>query len=80
MTELEALQILINHSYFLPPAEKQRLLASLKDMQPVIINTLGKILAAEKRLSIKKNLDVLAKIQKAIEHLELKNGVKDNFQ
>lgn len=70
MTELDALQILINHSYFLPPVEKQKLLADIKNMQPVIVNALGKLLSAEKRLSIKKNVEMISKIQKAIEHLE----------
>lgn len=70
MTELEALQILIQHSYFLPPVDKQKLLADIKNMQPVIINTLGKIFAAEKQLSIKKNIDMISKIQHAIEQLE----------
>lgn len=70
MTEIEALQILIQHSYFLPPVDKQKLLADIKNMQPVIINTLGKIFAAEKRLTLKKNVDVIAKIQHAIEQIE----------
>lgn len=70
MNEIEALQILIQHSYFLPPVEKQKLLADVKNMQPIIINTLGKIFAAEKRISMKKNIDLIAKIQHAIEQLE----------
>jgi len=70
MTKLEALKVLIEHSFFLSEQAKKELLLKIYSFNEEQIETIGKFLAEEKKKAMENNKKDIQTYDKIIKYLE----------
>ncbi len=70
MTKLEALKILIEHSYFLSEQAKKELLLKMHSFSEEQVQVIGSFLAKEKKKALENNEKDIQAYEKVIKYLE----------